>query len=58
MVSQLEGTDEVVYYNDCFYICKDRKKLREKSHEIKNGWIEQLEAQLEMAKDIKLINKY
>ena len=56
MVSK--ASDEVTVYNDCYFICNDRKKLREKANEIKNEWITELEDELEKANNMKIKNKY
>lgn len=50
--------NEVATYNDCFYLCSDRKLLKKKAEEIKSEWIEEAEKELEQLKEIKIKNKY
>ena len=50
--------DEVVEYNDYFYLCSDRKLLKKKAEEIKNEWIAEAEKELEQLKEIKIKSKY
>lgn len=50
----IEITDEVKYYNDCFYFCSDRKKLKEKAIEIKNEWISEARIVLEKYESIEI----
>lgn len=51
-------TDEVTPYNDYYFICNNRKLLKEKAIEIKNNWIEETEKELNALKEIKIKNKY
>lgn len=45
---------DVVSYNDCYYVCKDRKKLKEFAISIKDNWVLDLEHQLVIIKGIKI----
>lgn len=56
MVSRVP--DEIVRYNDCYYVCSDRKKLRDKANEIREKWIREVEEELGWLKDLKIKNKY
>ena len=47
-------TDDITSYNDCYYICLQRKPLVEKAKEIKKSWIKELEDEMEKVKSIKL----
>ena len=51
-------SDTVTIFNDCYFMCTDRKLLREKANEIKNKWIEEAEKELNGFKKLKLKNKY
>lgn len=46
--------DDIAYYNDNYYLCKNRKPLVEKAKEIKQSWIDEVEAELEKIKAIKI----
>ena len=50
--------DEVTKFNDCIYLCSDRKKLREKAKEIKQGWIDETKETLAKFEGLKVKNKY
>ena len=52
-MSNCTYTNEVVKYNDCYYLCSNRKPLIEKAKEIKESWISELKEKLEKAKSIK-----
>ena len=51
-------TDIPKRFNDCIYVCNNRKALRELAKQIKAEWIAELEEKLENAKNIKVKNKY
>lgn len=51
-------TDKVTSYNDCYFVCNNRKALKEKATEIKNSWIEEAEKELNALKEIEIKNKY
>lgn len=46
--------DEVVSFNDRYYICKDRKKLKQFALELKDEWIEEAQLKLKQLEDIKI----
>jgi hypothetical protein len=50
----LNFTEEVVRYNDCYYMCANRKPLVEKAQEIKREWILELEDELNSIEQIKI----
>lgn len=52
-MSNCTYTNEVVKYNDCYYLCLKRKPLIEKATEIKESWIRELEEKIKKAKSIK-----
>jgi len=54
----LKVSNEVTMYNDCYFICNDRKQLKEKANEIRNEWIIGLEEELEKVNNMKIKNKY
>ena len=39
----MQPTEEVVLYNNCYYICLDKEKLFEKAEEIRRSWIDEAE---------------
>lgn len=45
---------EVAYYNDCYYICKDRKKLKDLAIKLKNDWITEKKSELDKLESIKI----
>lgn len=47
-------TEEVVRYNDLYYISTDRKALKKKALEIKEKWINETTKELEEIKQIKI----
>ena len=49
-----EYTDEVVKFNDYYFVSTDIKALREKAVEIKEGWIFELEGKLNTVVSIKI----
>ena len=49
----LNYTDDVTRYNNCYYICKTKKPLVEKAEEMKRNWIDELEEQLNKLNEIK-----
>lgn len=46
-------TNEAVQYNDCYWVCLNRKPLVEKAEEIKEAWTKELEERIEKVKSIK-----
>jgi len=50
----LEFTEDVKEFNDCYYICSKRKPLVEKANKIKQEWITELENQLQAVKEINI----
>jgi hypothetical protein len=53
-MSHCTYTDDVAYYNDCYYLCTKRKPLVEKANEIKQSWIDELEQKLADVAAIKI----
>jgi|GEM_PF-4322254 len=53
-MQNLNYTDEVVQHNDCYFICSERKPLKEKAIEIHQSWISEFEEALNSIKDIKI----
>lgn len=53
-MSNCTYTDEVTYYNGCYFICLKRKPLMEKAEEIKQSWIKETEEILKKLKEIKI----
>lgn len=51
-------TDEVTVFNDCYLLCNDRKKLKQKAEELKEKWIKELEEELQKLKNMKIQVKY
>lgn len=51
-------TNKVTKFNDCYFICNDRKLLRDKANEIKNTWVEEAEKDLNYLKELKIRTKY
>lgn len=47
-------TDDVQYFNEYYFVCTDRAKLKEKAIEIKQSWIDELESDLEKTRAIKI----
>ena len=39
----MQPTEEVVLYNNCYYVCLDKEKLFEKAEEIRKSWIDEAE---------------
>lgn len=50
----LNYTDQVVKYNDCHYICTERRLLKEKAIEIQQSWISEFEEALNSIKELKI----
>jgi hypothetical protein len=50
----LNYTEKVTQYNDCYFYCSERKPLKEKAKEIKQNWIDELEEGLLLTKEIKI----
>lgn len=51
-------TDEVKQFNDSYFLCTDRKKLREKANELRAEWIKEAKENLEKFEALKVTNKY
>jgi hypothetical protein len=49
---------KVCWYNEDYYICKDRKILTDFADNLKSRWIERAEKELLMLKEMKIKNKY
>ncbi|KGR88711.1 hypothetical protein [Lysinibacillus odysseyi] len=47
-------TDEVIQYNDCYFICNKREPLVEKAKVIKAQWIFEKEEELKLLRNIKI----
>lgn len=47
-------TEDVQCYNQFYFVCTDKNKLKEKATEIKKVWICELEKNLKKVKDIKI----
>lgn len=58
MVKENQVTDEAIKFNDFFYVCNNRKILREKAKEIKERWIKETEENLSKFKNMEIKNKY
>lgn len=59
MVARIaKSEDEVKYYNDCYFVCKNRTVLRAFANEMKNTWITELEEDLKAIKQMKITTKY
>ena len=54
VMQNLKYTEEAVQFNDCYYICVNRKPLVEKAKEIQEKWISEMEEELESIKKIKV----
>ena len=39
----MKPTEEVTFYNNCYYICLDKEKLFKKAEEIRKSWIDEAE---------------
>jgi hypothetical protein len=53
-LQNLNFMEEVTRYNDCYFICTNRKPLVEKAKEIKQDWILELEKELSAMKEINI----
>lgn len=53
-LQNLNYTDDVTEYNDCYFISKNKKKLKEFGEKIKNNWIIELEEKLNKLKETEL----
>lgn len=51
-LQDIEYTDEVRYYNNCYFICLKKKLLLQKAEEMKQQWIAEAEKELEQLKAI------
>lgn len=50
--------DEIVKYNDCYYVSKSRKALNELAKEIKAEWIKEIEQLLERYRNMEIKKSY
>ena len=39
----MKPTEEVTFYNSCYYVCLDKEKLFKKAEEIRKSWIDEAE---------------
>ena len=46
--------EEIVQFNDCYFLSTSRKLLVEEARSIKEMWVKDLESKLERVKDIKI----
>jgi len=53
-IRDIEYTDEVTFYNSCYFICLKRKPLMDKTKEIKQNWISELKKEIESIEAIRL----
>lgn len=53
-LQNLNFTEEVSKYNNCYFICSNRNPLVEKAREIKKEWILELEDDLNTVEAIKI----
>ena len=51
-------SNEITTYNNSYYVCNDRKKLKEFAEKMKNEWIKRAETELVKLKEMKIKNKY
>lgn len=49
---------KVYYFNDCYFICSDRKVLQEKAKSLKLAWTMRASDRLEKLTNMKVRNKY
>lgn len=47
-------TEDVTMFNNCYYISKNRKALKQKGLEIKEKWISETKKELEKIESIKI----
>ena len=50
----MEPTEEVTFYNSCYYICLDKEKLFEKAEEIRKSWIDEAEKHYNYMLNVKI----
>lgn len=50
--------DEIVRYNDCYYVSKSRKPLNELAKKIKTEWIKEAEGLLEKYRNMEIKKSY
>lgn len=50
---QAHYTHEPSRFNDCYYICVNRKPLKELAQQLKEGWIIEAKDRLEKTENIK-----
>jgi len=50
--------NEIRKWNDCWFICNNRKLLREKAHELKKQWILDAQLRLEFLNNVCVETKY
>jgi len=51
-------TNELLYFNDNYIVCSDRKALKEKAKDIKEEWITEAYDNWKMIQNIKIVDKY
>ena len=56
ILQDLQYTDEVSRFNDCYWLCAKRKPLIAKANEIKQQWISELEVELSLINSISIVN--
>lgn len=47
-------TEEIFYYNNCYYFCKNRAVLKTKAEEMKQGWLTETQERLDKVMNIKI----
>ena len=47
-------TPEVTYYNNCYYICLDKKPLKKFANELKEQWLNEVMERVELIKRINV----
>ncbi len=50
--------DEIVRYNDCFFLSNNRKVLNKLAEELKKNWIEEYKVLFEQYKNMEITKKY
>lgn len=50
--------DDIVKYNNCFFLSNNRKKLNELAKELKADWIKEYKALLEQYQNMEIKRKY
>ena len=52
----IEPTEEVTFYNDCYYVCLDKEELLKKAEEIRKSWIDEAEKYYNDMLNVKIKN--